>query len=124
MLRSVRVDRHGGQSSTRAGRALAQLGPPSRFIRNSDRPETRPHQPAPDRLAVAVTPAGVIRRPRDLHSTDRGRSMPADSQAAPAVARQRPVMPIRIAGFACMLLLAACQTFSSDGGMDVVAGVA
>jgi outer membrane protein TolC len=37
-------------------------------------------------------------------------------------AMRRP--PIRIAGIACALLVSACQTFSSDGGMDVVADVA
>ena len=50
--------------------------------------------------------------------------MPAQRQARRAVARRQPILPIRIAGLACTLLVSACQTFSSDGGMDVVAGVA
>lgn len=50
--------------------------------------------------------------------------MPAQTQAPPAMARRQPVLPIRAAGFACTLLVSACQTFSPDGGMDVVAGVA
>jgi hypothetical protein len=50
--------------------------------------------------------------------------MPAQNQAPPAMARRRPVLPIRAAGLACTLLVSACQAFSPDGGMDVVAGVA
>src|ERR1051326_5536573 len=50
--------------------------------------------------------------------------MPVQTQAASAISRRQPVMPIRIAGFACALLVSACQSFSSDGGMEVVAGVA
>src|SRR5712691_8943112 len=50
--------------------------------------------------------------------------MPAQRQAGRAVMRRQPILPIRIVGLACTLLMSACQTFSSDGGMDVVAGVA
>jgi len=50
--------------------------------------------------------------------------MPVQTQAAPAFPRRHPVMPARIAGLAGMLLLSACQTFSSDGGMDTVADIA
>src|SRR5215471_5843669 len=50
--------------------------------------------------------------------------MPAQNQAAPAVARRPLVTPILLAGLVGALLLSACQTFSSDGGMDVVAGIA
>ncbi len=50
--------------------------------------------------------------------------MPAQIQATSAVMRRLPVTSIRMAGLAGALLLSACQTFSSDGGMDVVAGVA
>jgi outer membrane protein TolC len=50
--------------------------------------------------------------------------MPAQIQAAHVVSWQQVVASIRMAGLAGTLLLSACQTFSSDGGMDVVAGVA
>jgi hypothetical protein len=50
--------------------------------------------------------------------------MPAQTQAPPAVARRQPVLSIRAAGLAGTLLVSACQTFSPDGGMDVVAGIA
>src|SRR5262245_7269416 len=50
--------------------------------------------------------------------------MPAQTQAAPAVARRRPVIPIPVAAIACTVLVSACQMFSPDGGMDVVASVA
>jgi outer membrane protein TolC len=50
--------------------------------------------------------------------------MPAQDQAARVVARRPLVAPISIAGLFGALLLSACQTFSSDGGMDVVAGIA
>ncbi len=50
--------------------------------------------------------------------------MPAQTQAPPAIAGRRPVLLLRAAGLACTLLVSACQTFSPDGGMDVVAGVA
>src|SRR5262245_48076126 len=50
--------------------------------------------------------------------------MPAHSQARPAVARRRPVTPVGVAGFACALVLSACQTFLPDGGMGVVVDVA
>jgi outer membrane protein TolC len=50
--------------------------------------------------------------------------MPAQTQAPPAMARRRPILLLRAAGLAGTLLVSACQTFSPDGGMDVVAGVA
>jgi outer membrane protein TolC len=50
--------------------------------------------------------------------------MPAQAQAARAVTRRQPAACIRIAALATTLLLSACQTFSPDGGMDAVAGVA
>ena len=50
--------------------------------------------------------------------------MPAQTQAVRAVARRHSVMPAGMIALAAALVLSACQTFSSDGGMDVVAGVA
>jgi outer membrane protein TolC len=50
--------------------------------------------------------------------------MPALTQAVRAVARRQSIMPARMIALAGALVLSACQTFSPDGGMDVVAGVA
>lgn len=50
--------------------------------------------------------------------------MPAQAQSAPTSTRRWPTTPFRAAGLAGALLVSACQTFSPDAGMDVVAGVA
>ena len=106
-------------------RALASFVDPAGVLREADRPRRRPHQPATHRPAAAVT-----RRRRAWPACVRSPSTPRDDPCLRKPRRRPPwrgggrSCPFGLAGFACTLLVSACQTFSPDGGMDVVAGVA